>query len=511
MSENIRLIAYDLGTGGIKASLYNGRLETVAKSFMEYPTLYPRSNMHEQRPGDWWDGVVKSTEALLKASGTDPMDVACIALSGHSCVAVPLDENLRPVADTVPIWSDTRAGEEIAEFFSGVDEEEWYLATGNGFPASCYSLFKLMWFRKHCPEQYARTRKVAGSKDYINLLLTGKLYTDPSYASSTGAYLLKEKKMSGAFLAAAGISEELYPEIVPSHRIIGTLTESAARELGLHTGVRVACGGVDNACMALGAVGSENGAVYISLGSSSWIPVNSVEPVLDFKTKPYVFAHIEENMFTSAYSIFAGGSSYKWCRDTLCPDLSEKDAYRRMDEMAGTVPPGAGGILFNPSLAGGTSQDKSINIRGAFIGLHQGTSREALIRAVLEGITLNLRSSMELLGKKVPLSGRMLICGGGSRSSFWMQMFADVFGMEIIKSNVDQDAASLGAAAICARALGLYPDYSFLSGLRNIEKSWQPDPEKQKRYAALYPVFLRVSELVSDIGDIMANTEPERF
>ena len=494
-------IAYDLGTGGVKASLYNEKMETLAKSFIEYPTLYPDSTMHEQKPEDWWQGVVSSTRKLLEESGADPAQVDCLALSGHSCVAVPLDADLKPIQETVPIWSDTRASAQIREFFEKVDEEIWYMATGNGFPASCYSLFKLMWFREHFPEEFGRTCRVAGSKDYVNLRMTGRLLTDYSYASSTGAYDLMTRQMREDFLQAAGIPGDLYPEIVPSHTIVGTLTQDAAEELGLSTQVKVACGGVDNACMALGAVGTTDGAVYTSLGSSSWIPVNSVKPILDFKTKPYVFAHIDENMFTSAYSIFAGGSSYQWCRDHLCRDLAGKDAYRRMDELAAQVPVGSGGIIFNPSLAGGTSQDKSINIRGAFVNLHLGSTREAMIRAVLEGIALNLRSSLELLGKKTPLSDQLLFCGGGSKSPFWMQMFADIFGMEIIKTNIDQDAASLGAAAICARAAGLWKDYSAVPSLHTVERRCIPDKGVHADYEKIYRKFVHVSEVLADLGD----------
>lgn len=180
----------------------------------------------------------------------------------------------------------------------------------------------------------------------------------------------------------------------------------------------------------------------VSLGSSSWIPVNSSQPVLDVKRRPYVFAHIQENMYTSAYSIFAGGSSLRWIREILCSELG-KDAYSAMDQMADTVPIGANGVFFNPSLAGGTRQDKSPNIRGAFTGMHLGTTRADLIRSGLEGIALNLEMSLEALSEHVTIDPELLFCGGGSKSKIWMQMFADVFNSNIIKTNVDQDAASL--------------------------------------------------------------------
>jgi xylulokinase len=507
----LNLIAYDLGTGGVKASLYDAELHSLSSSFLEYKTYYPASNMHEQRPADWWEGIRKITKMLLDTSGVEEKEVAGIALSGQSLVAIPIDKDLCLLMDKVPIWSDTRATEEVREFFRSVDETEWYMTTGNGFPAPCYSIFKLMWYKKHRADLYARTYKVLGSKDYINLMLTRAIYTDRSYASGSGVYDLAKGRMREDYLSAADISQGIFPRIVPSHQIVGRVTAEAARETGLHEGIPVACGGVDNACMALGAVGPAEGKIYTSLGSSSWVPLNSSKPVLDLKKRPYVFAHIQEDMYTSAFSIFAGGSSLRWIRDTLCRDfVDDADAYKTIDELAEKVPVGSNGVIFNPSLAGGTSQDKSINIRGAFVGLTLGTTREDMMRAAMEGIAMNLKLAIDSLTEHTPnVSREILFCGGGSKSRFWMQMFADVFGMDIIKTNIDQDTASLGAAAIIARGLGIWNDYSSISSLHHIQYRSEPRPENTRRYCQLLKMFERASNVLADLGDYMMANGPE--
>jgi len=499
-----KFIAYDLGTGGVKASLYDERLQTIQKSFIPYDTYYPGPGMHEQKPEDWWNGVIRSTRFLLDQSGISPEDIQCVALSGHSLVALPVDKNLHVLQERVPIWSDTRAESEAKQFFQRVDEEHWYMTTGNGFPAPCYSLFKLMWLKNQDPVLYQKIYKVMGSKDYINFKLTGQVYTDYSYASGSGAYDLIHSRMRNDFIEEAGLSPDIFPEIVPSHQIIGRITREAAEQTGLREGTLVACGGVDNACMALGAVGAAEGAIYISLGSSSWIPVNSRKPIVDAKKRPYVFAHIEKEMFTSAFSIFSAGSSLRWVRDTICHDIADDPAvYQIMDEMAAKAPIGSNGIFFNPSLAGGTSQDKSVNIRGAYLGLHLGITREDMIRAAMEGIALNLRLALDSLKAYAPVSHQIRFCGGGSKSSFWMQMFADVFDMEIIKTNIDQDAASLGAAAIAARATGIWRDYSLIESLHRVERRSTPNPEAVAKYERLLPVFEHACQVLADLGDYM--------
>ncbi len=504
MSPFKSFIAYDLGTGGIKASLHDSSLRTIAKVFIEHQTFFPGDDRQEQRPQDWWDAVCQSTKKLLSITGTAPGDIVCLAVSGQSLVAIPIDANNEPLLDQVPIWSDTRAKAQSERFFEHVRRDEWYLATGNGFPAPCYSLFKIMWFQENQAELYAKTRKFIGSKDYINLRLCGEVRTDFSYASGTGAYHLTGRRMWKPFLDAAGIDEGLFPDITPSHAVIGRVSREAARVTGLAEGTPVACGAVDNACMALGAVGVRQGSVYVSLGSSSWIPVNSSQPVLDPVRKPYVFAHAEEGLYTSAFSIFSGGSSLRWVKETLCRDIAgEKDAYDRMGRMASESPLGAGGVLFNPSLAGGTSQDKSVNIRGAFLNLHLGSRREDLIRATMEGIALNLRSSLLHLSEHTQLSQRILFCGGGAKSMFWMQMFADVFGTQVITTNIDQDAASLGAAAIAARASGVWEDYSAVESLHEIQRVFLPDTERHGEYLKLYSRYQRATDMLADLGEYL--------
>jgi xylulokinase len=498
----MKIIAYDLGTGGIKASLHGEDLGILAKSFIEYETYYPAPLLHEQRPRDWWDGVCASTRKLLEESGVDASDVGCVALSGHSLVTVPIASDGSELMELVPIWSDGRAGGEAAEFFKAIDEERWYLTTGNGFPVYTYYLFNLMNLKKNDPELFSKIHKVLGSKDYINYRLTGSIATDDSYSSGSGGYGLKSGSLVSEYWDAAGIDQGIWPEIVPSHTVVGEVSAAAARETGLAPGTPVACGGVDNACMPLGAVGAADGRVFLSLGSSSWIPVNSTEPILDFAKRPYVFSHIAEGMFSSAFSIFSGGSSLKWVRDVICRDIADDPAaYAMMDELAAAAPVGAGGIFFNPSLAGGTSQDKSVNIRGAYINLHLGAVKEDLIRSALEGITMNLKLSYDFMKQRAELVDTLMITGGGSKSAFWLQMFADVFGVNIIKTNIDQDAASTGAAAIAAVAAGLWKDYSGIDALHRVELRCEPDTERAAEYRRLTEKFARIAEALSDLGD----------
>jgi sugar (pentulose or hexulose) kinase len=251
--------------------------------------------------------------------------------------------------------------------------------------------------------------------------------------------------------------------------------------------------------MALGAVGVEDGKAYTSLGSSSWIAVNSREPVLDVKTRPFVFAHAQRGRYTSAVSIFSAGNSYRWVRDTMFPNLS----FQEMDALAEGVPAGSGGIIFNPSLAGGSAQEPGPNMRGAFIGLSLGSTRAQLIRASMEGVAMALNAALDILKPHTRPGKAMLVCGGGSKSALWRRIFADVYGMDIIKTNVDQGAAALGAAALAANAAGLWKGYDMIGSFHKIEGIEKPVRENVEKYKMLFRVFEKLAGFTAGAGDEM--------
>ncbi len=504
------ILAYDLGTGGNKAALYDAEGHLLASVFAPYDTEYPRAGWHEQRPEAWWRSVVQSTRQLLATQGVDRRNIRVLAISGHSLGCVPLDAAGRLLRGATPIWSDARAAEQAARFFERVDPIRWYRTTGNGFPPPHYTAFKIAWYRDHEPEMFRHISKVIGTKDYVNYRLTGRIATDYSYASGSGVYDLLGWRYSDELLAAAELPRELLPEIGPSTEILGTLTAQAAEELGLPPSVQVACGGVDNSCMALGARNIAEGQVYASFGSSMWIAVSSALPLLNDRVKPYVFAHVIPGMFNSAVAIFSGGSSLRWVRDQFCANLVEqavregRDPYNLMTALAEQSPVGARGLLFNPSMAGGSSLDPSSNIRGALLGLDLGHTQGDVIRAALEGIAMNLRLALDELRRLGGVGGEMVVVGGGSRSGLWRQIFADALEIDILRTNVGQEAGSLGAAAVAAVGAGLWPDFTRITQVHQLESVSRPKPENAAVYRRLLPVFQQARLALGQLGDVVA-------
>jgi xylulokinase len=252
----------------------------------------------------------------------------------------------------------------------------------------------------------------------------------------------------------------------------------------------------------------EDGMVYTSLGTSSWIAVTSRKPVLNFETKPYVFGHLIKGMYTSALSIFSGGNTYRWVRDTFCQDLvaQEKaggeDAYKVMDVLAARSTAGANGLFFVPTLAGGASMDKSPNARGSITGLDLKHTRSDIIRAALEGVCLGLRAALDELRTNVQLQDQMLIVGGGAKSPYWRQLFADIYGMQITESVVGENAGSLGAMVCAAIGAGIWSDFKPLIGLNKPVNTLYPNEKNKALYGgSIYKKFLKLNAYQSEFAE----------
>jgi len=262
--------------------------------------------------------------------------------------------------------------------------------------------------------------------------------------------------------------------------------------------------------MALGAKNIAEGRIYASLGSSMWIAVSSSRPLLDDVSKPYVFTHVVPDMFTSAIGMFSAGTSLRWVRDQLCANLAYqagrdgRDVYDVMTDLAAQSPPGARKLLFNPSLAGGSSLEPSPHIRGALLGLDLGHTQADVIRAALEGIALNARLMLDALRQLGKVGSEMVVVGGGSRSSLWRQILADALEIEVLKTNVGQEAGSLGAAAVAAVACGLWPDFSRIDQVHQLEATAVPDPAAVGVYRQLLPLFDQARRDQARLGEQLA-------
>lgn len=479
------IIAHDLGTTGNKASLHHDDGRMIAATTISYPAHFATGGIAEQNPQDWWDAVASATRELLARTETPAAAVQGLVVSGQMMGAVLLDAEGAPVRPAI-IWADTRAGAQQRELERVLGAEHAYELLGHRLNPT-YSIEKVMWVRDNEPDVWSRVRRFCVAKDYIVLGLTGRLATDRSDASGTNAYDQRTGDWSDEVLQAAHLDRSLFPEILDSTAIAGSLTDAAASALGLHTGVRVVMGGGDGPMAAVGSgiVAPEDGA-YVSLGTSSWISFASDAPLIDKGLRTFTFDNVVPNSFVPTATMQAGGASIQWISEALSPDPTKPETARLTAEAGGDLDPED--LYFLPYLLGERSPIWDPNARGAFVGIGRHHGRQHLVRAVLESIGYNLLSSIHAFRESGAAIDRIDAVGGGAQSDALLQILADVWGVPVRRRTIVEEANSLGAAVTGAVGLGL-AGFSAARALSEVTAEFTPDAGRHGIYAQRHARF----------------------
>lgn len=489
------VLAHDLGTTGDKASLFDREGAPVASTFAPYDTHYHQPGWAEQNPEDWWKAVCQTTRGLMAQSGVAASDLACIVFSGQMMGCVPVDRQARALRHAI-IWADTRAREEERAIIERAGMQQTYQITGHRASAS-YSGAKMLWIRNHQPDIFARVHKFLHAKDYVAARMTGIFATDHSDASGMNLFDLRSRVWSPVMLEAMQLDPALLPALHPSTDVIGDLLPQPAQELGLPAGIPVVIGGGDGSCAATGAGVVAEGSAYLYIGSSSWIGITTREPIFDPALRTFTWAHLVPGMCSPTGTMQAAGASYQWLRDTICQEekaaaaRSNESAYERMNALAEQSPPGANGLLYFPYLLGERSPRWNPQARGAYFGLTIAHNKADLIRATLEGVTLNLRVILDAFREQGAHIPSMRVIGGGANGRIWRQILADIFGIPIQRPAMLAEATSFGAALAGGIGVGLYTDFSLAARCTPVIDTIEPDKHLESRYHQLYEVFNR--------------------
>lgn len=503
------IIAHDLGTTGNKATLYDQNGALTGSDFVGYATDYAQTGWAEQNPEDWWRAVCRSTQVLLQKTRVKPAEIAGVTFSGQMMGCVPLDARARPLRSAI-IWADQRATEQTRWVGERVDPAAMYQITGHRL-SPAYSLEKILWLRDHQPDIFKETFKFVHAKDAIVARLTGQFVTDPSDASGMNLFDLRQGRWSDQILEATAFDPARLPEVRASTEVVGEVRPDVAEAVGLVAGTPVVIGGGDGACAAAGAGVVREGAAYTYVGSSAWIALATAQPIFDPEQRTFTFCHLVPGMFMPIGTMQAAGASYQWAREQLA-ELEKQAAetvglspYELMNLKAESSAPGANGLIFLPYLLGERSPRWNPNARGAFVGLTIRHTRADMLRAVLEGVTFNLRLILETLTRQGAAIETMRLIGGGARGRFWNELMANIFGLPVQRLTILEEATSMGAALAGGVGVGLYPDFSLAEAMNPVAKTIEPDPASQATYESLLPVFEVTYQALEPVFDMLAN------
>ncbi len=477
------LIGLDIGTTGVRAVAIDVDLKVVASATESYPLSMPRPGWTEQDPEDWW----KACQLVLKkVASSMPSPPLGLGLTGQMHGSVFLDgrnEVIRPAL----LWNDQRTADQCRVITEKVGATRLIEITGNpaltGFQAP-----KILWLREHEPDAYRRIHSVLLPKDYIRLRLTGERATDASDASGTLLLDLAKRDWSDEVLDRLEIPRPWLPAVHEAPERAGNVSASGAAATGLPQGLNVAAGAGDNAAAAMGNAIVRQGVVSSSIGTSGVVFAPTDTLKVDPRGRLHSFCHAVPGAYHLMGVTLAAGGALRWWRDAVASDLD----YEGLSALAEQAPPGSEGLIFLPYLSGERTPHLDPAARGAFVGLSLRHTRAHMTRAVMEGVTYSLKDSLDLMGALDVSAGEVWATGGGARSPLWRQMQADVFGVPIRRTLVEEGPA-FGAALLAGVATGAFLDvFEACSRIRANPETAEPDPNRHELYRHYHEVYSKL-------------------
>lgn len=479
------LLGIDIGTSSAKAVLFDPDTSSViAAAGREYDILRPLPDRSEQHPEAWWGATVGAARAVL--AHANGRTVAGIGLCGQMHGTVLLDGAHMPLGDAI-IWSDQRAAAQVDELIAPFGAARFAAIAGT-LPAAGFMGVTLLWLKAHLPARLEQAKIVLFPKDYVRFRLTGELATDASDAASSALFDVRRGRWSPEIIGAAGLPESLFPPLLGSAQMAGTLTASAAAALGLPADTAVVTGCADQPAQALANGLTRRGRASITVGSGGQVfcPLERLEGT---DSRLHVFNHAVPQRWYVLGATLSAGLSLRWLRGILGGG-DDASAYAALSEEARRVPPGANGLLFLPHLTGERTPHMDARARGAFIGLSAYHERGHLVRAVMEGVAFSLRQALEL---SIALGGAaemIVAAGGGMEDDGWRGIMADVVGLPLRRSMLTETTA-VGAALLAGVGAGIYPDMDAASAqTAQYASATEPNPAHRARYDALYEQYL---------------------
>lgn len=503
------LLGLDVGTSACKGLALSVEGREIANARREYALTFPGKGRVELDPELVWQAVqdVIRILALAAEQERDPVRALCLSVSGDE--AVPVDASGASLYPCI-MAMDVRSVEIARWWEQEFGRERVYSITGLPIHAM-HPLVRLMWLRANEPEVFASTAKMLCWEEFLALRLGIEPVTDCSTASRTMAFNIRGRHWSSELLTAADLPSALFPEVRPSGTAIGILPDQIARKLELKSPVTLVTGGFDQAMAALGSGLLTPGEAGVGTGTWEALTIVTDSPVLSpaMLEAGYPFGcYVANDLYFCLASNAGGGSLLRWYRDTFGDKEVEQSSAAHVDAFdlivqQATSRPTA--LLVLPHFEGSYNPWMDPLSTGAFVGLSLNTTRGDLVKAILEGITFELRENIERVEHAGLAVNELRATGGGARSAQWLQLKADITGKPIITLNVKETGCF---AAACLAGVGIGAFTSIEEPVKNLVQPatfYEPRPALKAEYDEIFAVYHALYSTLKPINRALVN------
>lgn len=496
-------LGLDIGTTSTVGILIDDRGGIMGVASRPATLHSPFANWAEEEPDEWWRNSCAIVHELIGGTSAGQA-IAGAAVTGMLPAVVLVDENGEAIRRSIQ-QNDARAAEELEALRARLDEDEFVRLTGTGYSQQLVGP-KLAWLARHEPHKLRRTRYVMGASDYITARLTSSYQVEHNWALETGFVNLSTGDYDRRLVEAAHVDARILPPIRRSEEIVGTITPSAAAQLGLAPGIPVAAGCADHVASAFVCGAAINGDLVIKFGGAADILLSSDTPVIDRRL--FIDRHIVPGLFFSNGCMAAGGNLLNWIINNWAGGeaAAAKGAgltmHQWLDRLAAEADTE---LLFLPYVLGEKTPLMDPYARGTIVGLGLHHGLADVWRAALEGIVFGMRHHADIFLENGLALSRVFAADGGAASDLWLQIAADVLERPVMRIN-RHPGSCLGAAFVAAVAVGAIEDWTAIRHYVDEGRVFAPNRNASQRYRRKYQLwretYERLKTLYPEIGRI---------
>jgi L-xylulokinase len=485
----------DMGGTMVKAAVFDTSGREIATSSRKLAILYPGKDMNERDIGTAELMTYEVIGEVLRKSGVDAGDVLGIGVTGQANGAYMLDGNGKPTHDAV-LSGDLRAKNYIKKWYADgtyerllpkIRQDIW---AGN-VPAV------IAWFKDNDRATLERTKTIVTAKDYVRYLLTGEFCLEITEASAIASMDPTGGRFTEELSSAYGLAEygdRLPGRIAGCTEITGHVTEECAAKTGLREGTPVVGGQIDTGASIISVGVTDENKLGIIVGTWGINAVISREPVVS----PDIFM-VYHYCIPGYYEIMEGSSTsatnLEWIIESFMGREDGSRIYDKCNELVERAPY-RDTVLFLPFLYG---TNVNIDAKSAFIGLKGNHGLEHMVRAIYEGVVFCHLYHIERLLKFTPMPEVIRMAGGATRSTTWMQTFADVLGVSVEVSEANELGA-MGVALLAGVGTGVFSSVTEAAeACARIKARYSPDPVKHEYYVKKYAAYKALIEATDPI------------
>ena len=491
MSMDLYVISHDVGTSSVKTALVGNNGKVLEHHTTSYPFQYPKPGWVEQKPEDYWNGVVENTRYIIDRTKIDTSRIVGMVFSTQAMGIIPIDRDGNVMHANIT-WVDGRAEEQAQELMNKLGGRKLFKKIVGVEITGKDVIPKLRWLKQNKPEIYFEADSILDVNGYLKYKATGNKVFEWSGACSYG-FNIKKKDWERILFKAAGVDLGKLPPLVRSTDIVGQLTPEAARELNLPKSVSVfgGCDDTQSAAMGSGANGEDKAHIY--LGTSAWVGMTTSRN-LKHKNGAFCLQSADPQMNLLVGITESAGSNFDWLIDNFYKlekaDPKIKNIYHFIDSETEGIPDGAGHLVFTPWLLGERCPVSTTTTRGTIFNLSIEHNRGHMVKAMLEGIGYNLRWILENYEKDFGFRVETLrAIGGGSVNDKWMQGIANITGKTIETITEPRMAGTIGAAMCAFVGNGTFNGFSEVSGFIQVDKRFEPDFDKKLIFNSLFKTY----------------------